>query len=137
MANVLITEYRKRPWWMNLMFLFCLYMTFIYMPFDIFYKPVAEDAEVWLGFTLTGWWAKATAPFHWLIYGAGAWGFWKMSPKMHPWAALYVAQIAVAMLVWSVISPVGGGWVWGTISFVILMVPMTALLLGRRRFTGV
>ena len=27
---------------------------------------------------LTGWWAKATEPVHWLIYGAGAYGFWKM-----------------------------------------------------------
>ena len=42
-------EWAKRPWWMNLIWLFCLYMTFIYMPFDMFYKPVAEDAEVWFG----------------------------------------------------------------------------------------
>ena len=54
---------------MNLIFAFCVYMTFIYMPFDIFYKPMAEDEEVWFGFTLHGFWAKATAPLHWLIYG--------------------------------------------------------------------
>ena len=31
------------------MFYFCCYMTFIYMPFDMFIKPVAEDKEmVWV-----------------------------------------------------------------------------------------
>ena len=64
MLQALQQDWMKRPWWMNLIFYFCLYMTFIYMPFDIFYKPVAEDEEIWFGFTLTGWWAKATAPLH-------------------------------------------------------------------------
>ena len=62
---------------MNGVYLFCAYMTFVYMPFDIFIKPVAEDQEVWFGFMLTGWWAKATAPLHWLIYGFGFYGFLK------------------------------------------------------------
>lgn len=134
MASALIEEWRRRPIWMNLIWFFCLYMTFIYMPFDIFFKPVAEDVEVWFGFSLTGWWAKATAPIHWLIYGAGAWGFWKMSRWMHPLAALYVAQIAIAMLVWNLISPHGGGWGPGLIAFAIMLVPTVALWLGRRHF---
>ena len=67
-----------RPWWMNLMWAFCLYMTFVYLPFDIFIKPVAGDEEVWFGFVLHGWAAKLTAPLHWAIYAAGAWGFWRM-----------------------------------------------------------
>ena len=71
-------DWQRRPVWMNLIFYFCLYMTFLYMPFDLFFKPVAEDEEIWFGFTLTGWWAKATEPLHWLIYGAGAYGFAKM-----------------------------------------------------------
>ena len=37
-----------RPWWMNLIFYFCIYMTLIYMPFDLFYKPVEADEEVFL-----------------------------------------------------------------------------------------
>ena len=41
----------RRPWWMTLMYVFCLYMTFVYMPFDIFLKPVANDEEVWFGVT--------------------------------------------------------------------------------------
>ncbi|MDA0790715.1 MAG: hypothetical protein O2780_14805 [Proteobacteria bacterium] len=91
-----------RPWWMTGLMIFCAYMTFIYMPFDLFWKPVAEDQEVWFGFVLHGWLAKATEPLHWAIYGAGFYGFLKMKPWMHPWASLYVAQVAIAMLVFNV-----------------------------------
>ena len=126
MANALTTELRRRPWWMNLLWGFCLYMTFIYMPYDIFFKPVAEDQEVWFGFVLEGWWAKATAPLHWLIYGAGAWGFWKMARWMWPWAAVYAAQVAVAMLVWNLMDP-RGGLLSGIIAAVVVAVPAVAL----------
>ena len=51
-----------RPHWMNALMLFCIFMTFIYMPWDIFIKPVAVDQEVWFGFMFTGWAAKATEP---------------------------------------------------------------------------
>ncbi len=44
---------------MSLIFYFCVFMTLIYVPFDLFLKPVAVDREVWFGFALTGWWAKA------------------------------------------------------------------------------
>ena len=66
---------------MNVLLAFCLYMTFVYLPFDLFFKPVADDEEVWFGFLLHGWAAKLTEPLHWAIYGAGAWGFWKMRPR--------------------------------------------------------
>ena len=91
--------FEGRPIWMNAMFVFCAYMTFIYMPFDMFIKPVAEDEEIWFGYMLTGWAAKATEPIHWAIYGAGFYGFLKMKSWMHPWAALYVFQVAIAMAV--------------------------------------
>ena len=136
MANAFLTELRRRPIWMNLMWLFCLYMTFIYMPFDIFFKPVAEDVEVWFGFSLHGWWAKATEPLHWLIYGAGAWGFWRMSRWMHPLAALYVAQIAIGMFVWNLVASNGLGWLAGAITAAIFMWPTVALWRGRRHFLG-
>jgi len=97
-----------RPWWMNAIWLFCLYMTFVYLPFDLFLKPVERDAEVWLGFALHGWLAKATEPIHWLIYGFGAYGFWRMRPWLWPWAALYTAQVAIGMVVWSVAYSHGG-----------------------------
>jgi hypothetical protein len=94
---------------MNLLFALCAYMTFVYVPFDLFWKPVEKDQEVWLGFLVEGWAAKATAPLHWAIYAAGTYGFWKMRAWMHPWAALYVAQIAVGMLVWNFTDPYGRG----------------------------
>ena len=133
MANALTTELRRRPWWMNLLWGFCLYMTFIYMPYDIFFKPVAEDQEVWFGFVLEGWWAKATAPLHWLIYGAGAWGFWKMARWMWPWAAAYSAQVVLAMLVWNLTDLRGGLW-GGVISAAIVAVPTVALWRAKERF---
>ena len=130
----LTAELRRRPWWMNALWGFCLYMTFIYLPFDLFVKPVAEDEEVWFGFVLYGWAAKLTAPLHWLIYGAGAYGFWKMSRWMWPWAAVYVGQVAIAMLVWNVVYPNGGGiWV-GVASGAVMLVPCIALWLSKGRF---
>jgi|Marorgknorr_s2lv_3_1036020.scaffolds.fasta_scaffold00005_87 nitrogen fixation-related uncharacterized protein len=89
-----------RPVWMNAIMVFCAYMTFIYMPFDLFYKPVDQDAEVWFGYMLHGWAAKATEPLHWAIYGAGFYGFLKMKSWMFPWASLYVFQVAIGMVVW-------------------------------------
>ena len=119
---------------MNLIMLFCLYMTFIYMPFDIFYKPVAEDEEVWFGFTLHGWPAKLTAPLHWLIYGAGAYGFWHMKSWMWPWAAVYCAQVVVAMLVWNLIDPRCGGIISGLVAAAVFLVPTLALARAREQF---
>ena len=116
-----------RPWWMNLMMAFCLYMTVIYLPFDLFLKPIADDREVWFGIALAGWWAKATEPLHWAIYALGAWGFWGMRRWMWPWAALYTAQIAVGMLVWNVLDPRGRGLVGGVVVAAFFMIPVVAL----------
>jgi hypothetical protein len=120
-------EWGKRPGWMNLIFIFCVYMTFGYMPFDMFIKPMAEDQEVWFGVMLVGWWAKATEPLHWFIYGAGAYGFWKMRPWMWPWAALYVAQVALGMLVWSLLYAPDQGPLFGVAAFALFAVPAVAL----------
>ncbi len=118
---------RQRPWWMNLLMIFCAYMTFIHMPYDLFIKPVAVDQEAWFGLLLRGWGAKLTEPLHWAIYTAGAYGFWRMSRWMYPWAALYAAQVTFGMLVWNIVY-VGGlrGWVVGLLS----LIPFGALTLG-------
>ena len=123
--------FEGRPIWMNALMLFCAYMTFIYMPFDLFWKPVAEDEEVWLGFMLEGWWAKATGPIHWAIYGAGFYGFLK--PWMWPWAGVYCAQVAIAMLVWP-INEGRGSTVTALIAFAIFLLPTVALLMSYERF---
>jgi hypothetical protein len=126
-----------RPWWMNAMMLFCLYMAVVYLPWDIFIKPVEGDQEVFFGYMFTDWGAKLTAPIHWAIYAAGAWGFWKMRPWMHPWAALYVAQIAIGMFVWALLDERGLGWWSGAIAAVPFAALTWVMWRAKDRFTGV
>ena len=100
--------FRGRPLWMNVLMVFCAYMAFVYVPWDLFVKPVARDQEVWFGVLFTGWTAKILALPHWLVYLAGAYGFRRRRPWMAIWAPLYSAQVAIAMAVWAVLSL--GGW---------------------------
>ena len=124
-----------RPLWMNVLMVFCAYMTFIYMPFDLFYKPVEQDKEVWFGFMLHGWWAKATEPLHWLIYGAGMYGFLKMKSWMFPWAALYTFQVAISMLVWSLLYG-GGNVLFGAVAALPFVILGVMLWQARSQFNG-
>ena len=103
-AERLRAAFAGRPWWMNALMVFCAYMALLYMPWDIFIKPVAEDQEVWFGIMFTGWAAKLTAIPHWVIYAGGAYGFWQMKAWMWPWAAVYFAQVAIGMAVWPLIQ---------------------------------
>ena len=100
-ARALRSGLERRPVWMNALMAFCAWMTFVYVPWDLLMKPVQQDEEVWFGIVLRGWPAKATEPLHWLLYALGTYGFWRMKTWMHPWAALYVAQIGVSMVVWA------------------------------------
>ena len=131
----IIKDWHSRSWWMNLIFYFCLYMTFIYLPFDLFLKPVEGDEEIWFGFTLTGWWAKATEPLHWLIYGLGAYGFWRMKTWMWPWASVYAAQVVIAMFIWNILNDMGS-LVFAFISAFIFSLPMIALWRSREDFVN-
>ena len=124
-------EWTKRPWWMNLILGFCIFMTFVYLPFDMFWKPVAADQEVWLGVLLEGWAAKLTEPLHWAIYAAGAYGMWNMRSWMWPWAAVYSLQVAISMLVWGLTR---GSLLTGGIAFTIFMIPTIALYRAREMF---
>jgi hypothetical protein len=102
---------RRRPLWIDGLLAFCAWMTFVYVPWDFLVKPVAQDEEVWFGIVLRGWPAKAGEPLHWLVYALGTYGFWHMKRWLHPWAALYVGQVALSMLVWGLVderSP--GAW---------------------------
>ena len=127
----LSAEWRKRPWWMNLILCFCLFMTFVYMPFDMFVKPVAQDQEIWFGLLLEGWAAKLTEPLQWAIYGAGAYGFWTMRTWMWPWGAVYALQVAISMLLWNVTR---GSLITGLVSFAVFMIPTVALYRTRELF---
>jgi short-subunit dehydrogenase len=93
----------RRPWWMNLLFFFCLYMAVVHIPLELLFTPVARDEEVWLGIVFRGAAAKLLTIPHWIVYVLGAYGFWRMRPWMWPWAAVYAAQVALAMLVWGLV----------------------------------
>jgi len=125
----------RRPGWMNALLAFCIFMTFVFMPWDMFVKPVAADQEAWFGLLARGWLAKATEPIHWAIYAAGMYGFWRMRRWMWPWAALYAAQVAIGMLVWGMVY-VGGvkGLFQGLLGFVPLAALAVALWRSRDRF---
>jgi hypothetical protein len=108
-----------RPAWINALMVFCGFMTFVYLPWDLFAKPVETDQEVWFGILFTGWAAKLTAIPHWAIYAAGTFGFWRSCSWMWPWAAVYTAQVAVGMLVWNLRELEGGSaWVAGIAAFI-------------------
>jgi hypothetical protein len=91
----------RRPWWMNAMLFFCVFMALFYVPFwDLLGKSLAEDEDVWFGVRFHGVAAKISGLLHLFVYAAGMVGFWGMRPWMHPWAAAYVAQVTIAMAVW-------------------------------------
>lgn len=125
---------QRRPGWMNAILLFCAYMTFVYLPFDLFWKPVAADEEVWFGWVLHGWAAKATEPLHWAIYAAGTYGFWHMRSWLHPWAALYTAQVALGMGVWGLSDPRSPGVAAGIVPALAFSALAVGLWLSRPHF---
>jgi hypothetical protein len=125
---------KLRPWWMNGILLFCAFMTFIYLPWDVFIKPIDQDQEVWFGVLFTGWAAKFGALLHWIVYGAGFWGFLKMKPWIHPWAAVYVAQIAFGMLLWSAMDERGSGLVRGAVVAIPFIALAVALVRSKAKF---
>ena len=108
--------FQGRPAWLSVSMLFCACMTFVYLPWDFFWKPVAVDQEAWFGVVLTGWAAKATEPLHWAIYAAGTYGLYRMRAWMWPWASLYVLQIAIGMFVWQLLDDRGRGWLLGVVA---------------------
>ena len=115
---------------------FSAYMAFIYVPWDFFLKPVAEDEEVWFGVLFTGTAAKILEIPHWMVYAAGAYGFRRMRSWMWPWAAVYTAQVAIGMLVWSVLYAPGGAlrWIFALTSFAAFGALAVALWRAKPRF---
>jgi hypothetical protein len=103
---------RRYPLPVSGVFLFSLYMTFLYLPYDVFGKlftqSIAQAQEVWFGYMLRGWAAKLTEPLHWLIYGSLSYGFFRERPWAWTLAALYTLQVAIGMAVWAVVYTRGG-----------------------------
>ena len=98
---------RRYPLPVSGVFLFSLFMTFVYLPYDVFVKlftqSIEQAREVWFGFMLRGWSAKLTEPLHWLIYAALSYGFLRERAWVWPLAALYTLQVAVGTVVWTVL----------------------------------
>jgi hypothetical protein len=88
---------------------------------------------VWFGFELHGVAARLTAPVHWLIFLAGAWGFWFERPWILPSAAAYTFYIAFCHLVWNEVSAHGSGWLAGGAEAAVFSVPGALLLHAHRR----
>ena len=128
------TEWAKRPVWLNLVLLFCLYMTFVYSPFDVLFKPLATDEDVWLGFIFHGWQAKVGGVVHWLVYAGLAWGLWSMKPWTWLLGSLYATQVALAMFLWPLIQQGAAGLLGGIIAGVLFAVPAVAFWRSRQLF---
>ena len=104
------------------------------MPFDLFYKSVAVDEEVWFGVVLHGWAAKATEPLHWAIYAGLSYGFWKMKRWMWPWAGVYLTQVSISMFVWNLADERGAGIIAGVVAAGLFLVPTAALFSAKENF---
>jgi short-subunit dehydrogenase len=100
---------RRRPWWMNALMYFCIFMAAISVPWDFFFTPMARDDQVWFGIVWHGWAAKLGELAHWAVYAAGAYGFWHMRTWMWPWAAVYAGQVAFSMVIWFLFYRGGAG----------------------------
>jgi short-subunit dehydrogenase len=119
--------FQDRPWWMNILLVFSGYMAFVYVPWDLFFKPVESDVEVWFGISFTGWAAKLMALPHWFVYGAAVYGFRRRRPWMRFWGAAYSAQVAFAMFVWS-LAAIGG--FLGLFAGLLSAIPFSLIALG-------
>jgi hypothetical protein len=111
---------------------FCLATVAFLVPRDLF-DANARDVEVWLGFELRGTAALLTAPLHWALFLAGAWGFWRARPWILPASAAYAFYVALSHLVWSEVSPHGHGWPAGLAQALALSIPGILLLRAQRR----
>lgn len=98
--------WRRR--WERGLALACL-ATVVFLVYRDLAVPAVRDVEIWLGIELRGTWARWTAPLHWAVFAAGAWGF----ARGHDWvwraAPPYASYVAVSHLVWNLSSPRGGG----------------------------
>ena len=115
---------------MTALAVFCVLTVAFLVPRDLL-LPEARDVEVWLGFEVHGRAALLTAPLHWALFGAGAWGFWQQRPWASAGAALYLFYVALSHLVWSEASPNGQGWPMGLAQAAAISLP--GFLLWRAR----
>lgn len=119
-----------RPCWATGLALFCAATVVFLAARDLLVADV-RDTEVWLGFELRGWPARITAPLHWAIFGAGAWGYWHVRPWVWPWASVYALYVAASHGVWNLTSPSGGGASAAAWQLALFAIAAVALLYAR------
>jgi hypothetical protein len=117
---------------MTALALFCLASVVFLVPRDLFLSHT-RDVEVWFGWEVRGAAALLTAPLHWLLFLAGAWGFWWQRPWILPAASAYAFYIAFCHLVWNQVSPNGSGWPAGIAEAMAFSVPGVVLFGAHRR----
>jgi hypothetical protein len=125
-------EVSRRPWWMTGLAAFCVATVLFLVPRDLFFAET-RDVEVWLGFEVRDRAALLTAPLHWALFLAGAWGFWTQRPWILRAAAVYAFYVALSHLIWSEASPSGRGWPAGVVQALALSVPGILLLRAHHR----
>jgi len=135
MAINVKAEWSKRSWWLNLIMLFSLFMVFIYTPFDVFLKPLAEDEDVWFGYMFTGWAAKVGGVVHCIVYAAIAWGLWKMRPWVWWVGGLYLSQVAIAMFLWPLFQS-ENGMIGAIVAGTLFAIPAVAFWRAKDQFQG-
>jgi len=135
-SSIATTPDETRPWWMTVLAVLCLMTLLVNLPRDLFFAEY-RDLEVWLGFEITGWLARVTAPIHWAIFGVGAWAFWTRRPWVIPYAAAYLFYVALSHLVWSEASPNGRGWPIGLVQAIVISAAGFLLLRARARLKRV
>jgi hypothetical protein len=102
--------------------------TVLYLVVRDLFVPHVRDVEVWFGFELTGWPARATAPLHWAIFAFGAWAFATKRAWIWPAATWYAVYVAFSHLVWNLTSVSGGGLSAGLVQLGIFLAPAFLLL---------
>jgi hypothetical protein len=116
---------------MTALALFCV-VTVVFLAYRDLFVAGARDVEVWFGFEVHGRAAQLTAPLHWILFLAGAYGFWFQRRWIVPAAAAYSFYIALSHLVWSEASPNGQGWMMGLVQALFFSIPGVLLLRARR-----
>src|SRR5262245_66474163 len=119
---------QRRPWWMNGLMFFCLFMALVALPLDLFGTPVARDDQVWFGIVFHRWPAKLGELAHWAVYAAGAYGFWHMRSWMWPWAAVYAGQVTFSMVIWFAVHRGGARGLFAALVSLALYGSLTLLL---------
>ena len=125
----------ERVPWMTALAVFCLGSVVFLITRDLFLDHV-RDVEVWFGFEVRGAAARWSAPLHWAIFLAGAYGFWFQRAWILPAAAGYSFYVAFCHLIWNLVSARGWGGVAAVGQTILFSIPGVLFTYAQRRRTA-